>query len=96
MRGLNSSLCSATNVYYELLTLIMYYLNPTGAAVLVMERQSGENAIRHLHNKKTKEGLSLAVRKAFNQSITRNAKMQLSEDNRTKRRRLTVAFEDDK
>lgn len=67
-----------------------------GAAVLVMERDSGEKAIRHLHNRKTKEGLLLTVKKAFNQNLTHEMKMHLLEDNRTKRRKLSVAFEDGK
>ena len=67
-----------------------------GAAVLVMKRESGEKAILLYHNRKTKEGLSLTVKKAFNQNPTNETKQQLLEDNRTKRRKLSVAFEDGK
>lgn len=41
-----------------------------GAAVLVMKRDSGEKAILLYNNSKTREGLSLTVKKAFNQTLT--------------------------
>eukprot|EP00984_Skeletonema_dohrnii_P029307 scaffold19795_cov62-Skeletonema_dohrnii-CCMP3373.AAC.2 len=51
-----------------------------GTALFVMTRESGEKAIRHLHKRQIKGGRTLTVKKAFNQDISNDIRMQLSED----------------
>eukprot|EP00984_Skeletonema_dohrnii_P026330 scaffold15683_cov71-Skeletonema_dohrnii-CCMP3373.AAC.1 len=71
-----------------------------GTALFVMSRDPGERAIWHLHKRQIKGGRTLTVKKAFNQDITNDIRMQLSEDNDagngTKKQQLTVAFQEDK
>ena len=81
--------------------------NGGGAALLVMECDAGERAIRQLDGKQTKEGHTrLTVNRAFNQEISTDARMQLSDDDLvgkyifvdqgTKTKKQKVAFEEHK
>ena len=62
-----------------------------GAALLVMERDSGERAIRHFHDRQTKGGRTrLTVKRAFNQDITSDVQTQLSKGDSTSNGKYSV------
>ena len=65
-----------------------------GTALFVMESESGERAIRHLHKRQIKGGRTLTVKRAFNQDITNDIRMQLSlsEDNDAGNGKFSVRY----